>query len=103
MKSLTRQTHFISNFVMINSEPAWLNFDEGRVLLEGNNVFLTETHLKDHTSTSLSTGLGNTRVVCGRQNNALVVKQVNSFYPFGMNIQGLTTFNLKVDSRNLYH
>ena len=62
-------------------------------------MYYTETHLKDHTSTTLSTGLGNTRVVFGRSNNALVVRQVNSYYPFGMNIKGLTTFNLKVDSR----
>lgn len=69
-ESPPKRTDFISNLVMIDNKPAWLNFDEGRVLLNNNVVTFTETHLKDH--------LGNTRVVFGRTNNALVVKQVNS-------------------------
>ena len=89
--TLTKRTDFISNFVIVNNAPAWINFDEGRVIMDGTTVHFTETHLKDHTSTSLSTGLGNTRVVFGYKNNALAVKQVNSYYPFGMNIKGLTT------------
>lgn len=36
----------------------------------------------------------------GRQNNALVVKQVNSYYAFGLNIKGLSTYNLKVDAKH---
>ena len=89
MKSLTKRTDFISNFVMIDNKPTWLNFDEGRVIMNGSSVYFTETHLKDH--------LGNTRVAIGRSNNALEVKQVNSFYPFGMNIKGLTTsYNMPV-------
>ena len=71
------------SFVMIDNKPAWLNFDEGRIIMNRNIVFFTETHLKDH--------LGNTRVAFGLTNNALVVKQVNSYYPFGMNIKGLTS------------
>jgi RHS repeat-associated protein len=51
--------------------------------MDGTAVHFTETHLKDH--------LGNTRVVFGYKNNALLVKQVSSYYPFGMNIKGLTT------------
>jgi RHS repeat-associated protein len=60
--------------------------------MDGTNVYFTETHLKDH--------LGNTRVVFGRQNNALVIKQVNSYYPFGMNIKGLSTYSLKADTKH---
>ncbi|MDY0103511.1 MAG: RHS repeat-associated core domain-containing protein [Lentimicrobium sp.] len=86
---ITKRTDFISNFVIINNAPAWINFDEGRVLINKEGVYFTETHLKDH--------LGNTRVAIGRSNNALEVKQVNSFYPFGMNIKGLTTsYNMPV-------
>lgn len=82
-KILTKRTDFISNFVIVNNATAWINFDEGRVIMDGNTVHFTETHLRDH--------LGNTRVVFGYKNNALLVKQVNSYYPFGMNIKGLTT------------
>jgi RHS repeat-associated protein len=67
--------------------------------MDGTNVYFTEIHLRDH--------LGNTRVVFGRQNNALVVKQVNSYYPFacpakavGMNINGLSTYNPKVEAKH---
>jgi RHS repeat-associated protein len=51
--------------------------------MDGTAVHFTETHLKDH--------LGNTRVVFGYKNNSLLVKQVSSYYPFGLNIKGLTT------------
>jgi RHS repeat-associated protein len=51
--------------------------------MDGTSVHFTETHLRDH--------LGNTRVVFGYKNNSLLVKQVSSYYPFGMNIKGLTT------------
>lgn len=27
-KNLTKRTDFISNFVMVNNAPAWINFDE---------------------------------------------------------------------------
>ncbi|KAF0200126.1 MAG: RHS repeat-associated core [Bacteroidetes bacterium] len=80
---ISKRTDFISNFVIINNAPAWINFDEGRVIMDGTAVHFTETHLKDH--------LGNTRVVFGYKNNTLLVKQVSSYYPFGMNIKGLTT------------
>jgi len=74
-------------FAIVNHFSARLNFDERRVIMNRNMVFLTETQLKDH--------LGNTRVAIDRSNNALVVKQVNSYYPFGMNIKGLTSLSVK--------
>jgi hypothetical protein len=39
--------YFFSNFVIINNAPAWINFDEGRVIMDGTNVYFTETHLQD--------------------------------------------------------
>ncbi|HAH59026.1 MAG TPA: hypothetical protein DCL86_12835 [Bacteroidales bacterium] len=82
---LQKRTDFIGNFVMRSNAPAWLNFDEGRILLNGTSVTFTETHRKDH--------LGNTRVALGLDEGEVEVKQVNSYYPFGMNIKGLSTFN----------
>ena len=66
-----------SNFVIINNTPAWINFDEGRVVMDGTNVYFTETHLRDH--------LGNTRVVFGYINNAMLVTQVSSYCLFNNN------------------
>jgi RHS repeat-associated protein len=66
--------------------------------MDGTTVHFTETHLRDH--------LGNTRVVFGYKNNSLLVKQVSSYYPFGMNIKGLTTFvsnESKAYPKNEYH
>jgi hypothetical protein len=28
-----------SNFVIINNAPAWINFDEGRVIMDGTSGF----------------------------------------------------------------
>lgn len=39
-KNLTKRTDFISNFIFINNAPAWINFDEGRVIMNGLLVFL---------------------------------------------------------------
>ena len=89
-KNLTKRTDFISNFVMINNAPAWINFDEGRVIMDGTNVFFTETHLKDH--------LGNARVTFTFRGNALEVRQVSSYYPFGMSIKGLSSQNFIAES-----
>jgi RHS repeat-associated protein len=66
-----------------NSVPAWVTYDEGRVVLTSNgNADINEAYLKDH--------LGNIRVVYYWQNYTLKTQQVNSYYPFGMNIKGLT-------------
>ena len=62
-----------SNFVIVNNAPAWINFDEGRVIMDGTAVHFTETHLKD---LPIDIGMGNIRVVFGYKNNALLVKQV---------------------------
>jgi len=90
----SKRTDFISNFVFVNNAPAWINFDEGRVIMFGNTVHFTETHLKDH--------LGNTRVVFGYKNNTLLVKQVSSYYPFGMNIKGLSTLTPGLSEESIY-
>lgn len=91
-KNLTKRTDFISNFVMENNAPAWINFDEGRVIMDGTNVYFTETHLKDH--------LGNARVTFTYRGNALEVRQVNSYYPFGMSIKGLSSLNFIAESQS---
>ena len=87
---LRKTTDFVANFVFINGKPAWYNFDEGRVVYKSEANYYAESYLKDHTSTPLSTGLGSVRVAFGYENGTFITRQVNSYYPFGMNIKGLT-------------
>ncbi|HPG33548.1 MAG TPA: hypothetical protein PLM34_06820 [Lentimicrobium sp.] len=43
---LDKRTDFISNVVFISNTPAWINFDEGRVIInQGAVYYFTETHL----------------------------------------------------------
>jgi hypothetical protein len=35
-----------SNFVIINNAPAWINFDEGRVIMDGVTVEFAKIYLK---------------------------------------------------------
>jgi RHS repeat-associated protein len=66
-----------------NWSPAWVTYDEGRVVLNSDGTWnVNEAYLKDH--------LGNVRVVYYYQYGTLKAQQVNSYYPFGMNIKGLT-------------
>jgi len=44
---MSKRTDFISNFDFINNASAWINFDEGRVVLDGTPEHFTETHLRD--------------------------------------------------------
>ena len=81
--TLTKTTDFYTNIVYENSVPAWVTYDEGRVVLNSNGTDnINEAYLKDH--------LGNIRVVYYMQAGILKTQQVNSYYPFGMNIKGLT-------------
>jgi RHS repeat-associated protein len=75
--NLSTQTDYVGNFVYENKAPAFMLFDEGRIIFTGG--LQAEYYLKDH--------LGNVRVTF---TPAGVIRQVNSYYPFGMNISGLT-------------
>jgi RHS repeat-associated protein len=81
--TLTKTTSFYTNFVYENYVPAWVTYDEGRVVLNSNGTAnINEAYLKDH--------LGNIRVAYYMQAGILKTQQVNSYYPFGMNIKGLS-------------
>ena len=56
---------------------------EGRVILNSiGTAYCKEVYLKDH--------LGNVRVALRRESGVMKVRQVDSYYPFGMNIKGLS-------------
>ncbi len=80
---LVKTTDFVANFVYINGKTAWNSFDEGRIVYSTfDNTYYAENHLKDH--------LGNVRVAFAYEGSSLKIKQVNSYYPFGMNIKELS-------------
>ncbi|MDO9256262.1 MAG: RHS repeat-associated core domain-containing protein [Bacteroidales bacterium] len=80
--SPSKTTTFYTNFVYENYAPAWVNYDEGRLVLNSNGTSaINEAYLKDH--------LGNVRVAYYWA-GSLKTQQVNSYYPFGLNIKGLS-------------
>ena len=82
--TLAKSTDFIGNFVYENGLPAYIVYDEGRVVYYNTNkTCFAEAYIKDH--------LGNIRVAFRLENGVLKVRQVDSYYPFGMNIKGLTS------------
>ena len=75
--------------------PSCIVYDEGRVVYANNSRnYFGEVYLKDH--------LGNVRVACRRENGVLKTRQVDSYYPFGMNIKGLTSNSTDVNRPNKY-
>jgi len=81
--TVTKTTYFVGNFVYENKIPAWVINNEGRVILNSiGTAYCKEVYLKDH--------LGNVRVACRLESGVLKTRQVDSYYPFGMNIKGLS-------------
>ncbi len=93
--TITKTTDFIGNFVYENGLPSCIVYDEGRVVYANNSrTYFGEIYLKDH--------LGNVRIACRRENGVLKTRQVDSYYPFGMNIKGLTANSTDVNRPNEY-
>jgi len=82
MSTISKTTDFIGNIVYENGVPAYVNYSEGRMVLKSNGTWFAEIYLKDH--------LGNIRLAFSRENGLIKTRQVNSYYPFGMNIKELS-------------
>lgn len=82
IKTIMKTTDFIGNVVYIDGVSAWNNFDEGRAVYPSTGVCLYENQIKDH--------LGSVRVAYEKDASGLLVRQVNSYYPYGMNITSLS-------------
>jgi len=68
---------------------------EGREILNSiGTAYCKKVYLKDHP--------GNLRVALRSESGVLKVRQVNSYYPFGMNIKGLTANSTDVNRPNKY-
>ena len=85
---------FIGNFVYENDYPAYHNFDEGRIVYKPDSTCFVETYLKDH--------LGNIRVAYANDGLKDGIRQVNAYYPFGMNISSLSANSTSILQPNEY-
>jgi RHS repeat-associated protein len=80
--TVSKETDFIGNFVYENGVPAYNVYDEGRIVYNPDGTYFGEAFIKDH--------LGNVRVTCRMDHGQVRVRQVDSYYSFGMNIKGLS-------------
>lgn len=85
---------FIGNFVYENDYPAYNTFDEGRIVYKPDSTCFVETYLKDH--------LGNVRVAYANDGVKDGIRQVNAYYPFGMNISALSANSSSILQHNEY-
>ncbi len=91
---LFKTTDFIGNFVYENNYPAYHTFDEGRIVYKADSTYFAETYIKDH--------LGNIRVAYGNDGVKDGIRQVNAYYPFGMNMKELSANSSSTIHRNEY-
>jgi len=90
-----KTTDFIGNFVYVDGIPAWNNFDEGRVVYPPAGAYFYENYIKDH--------LGSVRVTYSKSGTTTNVRDVFSYYPFGMTINSLTATAVTArETRNEY-
>jgi len=90
-----KTTDFIGNFVYVDGIPAWNNFDEGRVVYPPAGAYFYENYIKDH--------LGSVRVTYSKSGTTTNVRDVFSYYPFGMTINSLTATSVTArETRNEY-
>lgn len=83
-------TEFADNIVYEGGKPSYILFDEGRVILQDNGVYVFENYLKDM--------LGSNIVTYTIADPTIYIRQVNNYYPTGLNIKELTA-NWSRDSK----
>ncbi len=88
------ETNYIGNFVYSGtSTMKFIMTDEGRLVPNGSN-YDSEYFIKDH--------LGNTRVVVKDNNGTAEVMQESHYYPFGMQMEGMSYQNPLQEAVNKY-
>ncbi len=75
-----------------NTQLAYLMANQGRIIMHEDGSSLYEFSLKDH--------LGNTRITFDENLNIL---QEDAYYPFGMNIAGLSSANSSPENKYKYN
>ncbi len=86
------QTDYIANFVYENNQLQFILTSEGRIMMQNNGTYEYQYFLKDH--------LGNTRITLSQNGTIL---QEDAYYPFGMNIAGLSSANTNPENKYKYN
>ncbi len=86
------QTDYIANFVYENNQLQFILTSEGRIMMQNEATYEYQYFLKDH--------LGNTRISLS-QNGTLL--QEDAYYPFGMNIAGLSYSDASPENKYKYN
>ncbi len=91
------QTDYIANFVYENNQLQFILTTEGRIMMQNNGTYEYQYFLKD---LPIAIGMGNTRITLS-QNGTLL--QEDAYYPFGMNIAGLSAANFSPENKYKYN
>ncbi len=92
-------TDYVGNFIYEDNLLKYIISDYGKINLSypknGDTVFTRQYNLTDH--------LGNVRVTFDVHNNNMAdIVQEDSYYPFGMTMNGLDYRTRDIDKKNLY-
>ncbi len=86
------QTNYIANFVYENNQLQFILTSEGRIMMQNEDTYEYQYFLKDH--------LGNTRITMNQNGTVL---QEDAYYPFGMNIAGLSYSDASPENKYKYN
>ena len=86
------QSNYIANFVYENNQLQFILTSEGRIMMQNNGTYGYQYFLKNH--------LGNTRITMNQNGTVL---QEDAYYPFGMNIAGLSSVNSSPENKYKYN
>ena len=88
-----QRTDYVGRFVFKDEELSYILTDQGRIIQREDGSYEFQYFITDH--------LGNTRVVFNDEGHIL---QDNSYYPFGMRMDGLDyTAGLEPENKHLYN
>jgi len=86
--TLTLNESYFDELMLSHRQPSRISHADGYVSLDENGDASYFYYLTDHTSTSLSAGLGNVRsVITPDTDGNPQVEQANDYFPFGISFE----------------
>ena len=97
--TLTLNESYFDELMLSHRQPSRISHADGYVSLDENGDATFYYYLTDHTSTSLSAGLGNVRSVLTPDTDGKPqVEQANDYFPFGMSFESRIPYLTKSGS-----